>query len=70
MSKYTVTLPIVGKSVFTIEAESEEDAITEALNLDVDDGEVELETVKTINDGAVLFHTHPNATAELDDSDD
>lgn len=71
MKTYTVTVPIAGHAIITVEAESEEDAIHEALNtVTVDDLE-SWEAVEQFNQGNVCYCPQPwEAEAILEDGDE
>lgn len=59
MKEYTITLPIAGHAVVTVEAESEEEAIKEAFNTVTIDDIQEWEALRQFNRGNVCYCPSP-----------
>lgn len=59
MKTYTVTMPITGKAIVEIEADSEEDAIRMALETVELQHIEEWEALETISEGNVLYAMRP-----------
>jgi hypothetical protein len=70
MKKYYVEVPVAGYMGIEVEAESEEEAIENALSLDWNDEDImELDKYEKLMEGNVCHVWHSRATASLIDEE-
>lgn len=70
MKTYEVTIPIAGHAFLTVEAESEEEAISMAIDEATIDNVEEWTTLRQFHSGNVCYCPQPwEAEASCDDSD-
>lgn len=65
MKRWAVTLPISGRLVVEVEAETEEQALDAALEVDAKDGDLEWETHRRLVYGNVFAGMQREAEVEL-----
>ncbi len=64
MREYLVSIPIAGSITYTVEADSEEEAIDQAWNTDTCDGVLEWEALNHVVDGNVCYAPCNEVTVE------